>query len=118
MGKSLKTYTLKHLVYILLLVVPVWAGLFYAFISDEVYDNVDDGLKNQKINIIRQSYIDSTVLHTREFGINQFRILPTDSLQKANIFSRQMIYMEYDDEMEPYRVLRTGFYAPDGQPYS
>lgn len=118
MGKSLKTYTLKHLVYILLLVVAVWAGLFYAFILDEVYDNVDDGLKNQKINIIRQAYIDSTVLHTREFGINQFRILPTDSLQKANIFSRQMIYMEYDDEMEPYRVLRTGFYAPDGQPYS
>lgn len=118
MGKSLKTYTLKHLVYILLLVVAVWAGLFYAFILDEVYDNVDDGLKNQKINIIRQAYIDSTVLQTSEFGINQFRILPTDSLQKANIFSRQMIYMEYDDEMEPYRVLRTGFYAPDGQPYS
>lgn len=118
MGKSLKTYTLKHLVYILLLVVAVWAGLFYAFILDEVYDNVDDGLKNQKIHIIRQAYIDSTVLRTREFGINQFRILPSDSLEKTNRFSRQMIYMEYDDELEPYRVLRTGFYAPDGQPYS
>jgi len=118
MGKSLKNYTLRHLAYILLIVVAVWAGLFYAFILDEVYDNVDDGLKNQKINIIRQAYIDSTVLQTREFSINQFRILPTDSLQKANIFSRQMIYMEYDDEMEPYRVLRTGFYAPDGHPYS
>lgn len=118
MGKSLKNYTLKYLVYILLVVVAVWAGLFYAFILDEVYDNVDDGLKNQKINIIRQAYIDSTVLQTSEFGINQFRIRPTDSLQKANIFSRQMIYMEYDDEMEPYRVLRTGFYAPGDRPYS
>lgn len=118
MGKSLKNYTLKHLVYILLIVVAVWAGLFYAFILDEVYDNVDDGLKNQKINIIRQVYIDSTVLQTREFGINQFRILPSDSLRKVNIFSKEMIYMEYDDEMEPYRVLRTGFYAPDGLPYS
>ena len=118
MGKSLKTYTLKHLVYILLVVVAVWAGLFYAFILDEVYDNVDDGLKNQKINIIRQAYIDSTVLQTREFGINQFRILPSDTLRKANVFSKEMIYMEYDDEMEPYRVLRTGFYAPNGLPYS
>jgi len=118
MGKSLKNYTLKHLVYILLVVVAVWAGLFYAFILDEVYDNVDDGLKNQKIHIIRQAYLDSTVLHTREFGINQFRILPSDSLRKTNVFSKQMIYMEYDDEMEPYRVLRTGFYAPDGRPYS
>jgi len=79
---------------------------------------VDDGLKNQKIHIIRQAYLDSTVLHTREFGINQFRILPSDSLRKTNVFSKQMIYMEYDDEMEPYRVLRTGFYAPDGRPYS
>lgn len=118
MGKSLKNYTLKHLVYILLIVVAVWAGLFYAFILDEVYDNVDDGLKNQKINIIRQAYMDSTVLRTREFGINQFRILPSDSLRKTNVFSKEMIYMEYDDEMEPYRVLRTGFYAPDGLPYS
>lgn len=118
MGKSLKTYTLKHLVYILLVVVAVWAGLFYAFILDEVYDNVDDGLKNQKINIIRQAYIDSTVLQTGEFGINQFRILPSDSLRKANVFSKEMIFMEYDDEMEPYRVLRTGFYAPNGLPYS
>ncbi len=118
MGKSLKNYTLKHLVYILLIVVGVWAGLFYAFILDEVYDNVDDGLKNQKINIIRQAYMDSTVLRTSEFGINQFRILPSDSLRKANVFSKEMIYMEYDDEMEPYRVLQTGFYAPDGQPYS
>jgi two-component system sensor histidine kinase QseC len=116
--KSLKNYTLKYLVYVLPVVVALWAGLFYAFILDEVYDNVDDGLKNQKLNIIRQAYLDSTVLRTQEFGINQFRILPTDSIDKANVYSREFIYMEYDAEMEPYRLLRTGFYGPDGQPYT
>lgn len=118
MGKSLKNYTLRYLVYTLLAIITVWAGLFYAFILDEVYDNVDDGLKNQKINIIREVYVDSTVLETKEFGINQFRILPTDSLIKENRFSKEMIYMEYDDELEPYRVLKTGFYAHNGLPYS
>lgn len=115
--KSLKNYTLKHLAYVLPLVVALWAGLFYAYILDEVYDNVDDGLKNQKINIIRQAYLDSTVLQTRTFGINQFRIYPTDSIEKANVYSREFIYMEYDAEMEPYRLLRTGFFGPNGQPY-
>ncbi len=118
MAKSLKNYTLKHLAYALPLVVAIWAALFYAFILDEVYDNVDDGLKNQKINIIRQAYLDSTILNTREYGVNQFRIIPTDSIQKKNVFSREFIYMEYDAEMEPYRILRTGFYGPDGQAYS
>lgn len=48
MAKSLKNYTLKHLAYALPLVVAIWAALFYAFILDEVYDNVDDGLKKSK----------------------------------------------------------------------
>lgn len=118
MGKSLKNYTIKYLVYILLIIIAVWAGLFYAVILDEVYDNVDDGLKNQKIQIIREVYVDSTLLITRDFGINQFKITPTDTLLKENRFTKEMIYMEYDDELEPYRVLRTGFYAPNGNPYS
>lgn len=118
MGNSLKTYTLKHLVYILLVIIAVWAGLFYAILLDEVYDNVDDGLKNQKINIIREAYADTTLLNIQDFGINQFRILPTDTLLKENRFSKELIYMEYDEELEPYRVLRTGFYAPSGKPYS
>src|SRR5690606_1597709 len=32
------------------------------------------------------------------------------------IFDNEFFYMPYDDEMEPYRVLRTGLYAPDQKP--
>src|SRR5690606_9185533 len=56
---------------------------------------------------------------SKEFGINQFRILPSeegDNIDKKH-FSREFFYMPYDDEDEPYRVLRTGFYSKEGQPY-
>ncbi len=117
MEKSLKNYTIKHLTITLLIVIAVWEVLFYALILDEVYDNVDDGLKNQKINILRAVYADSTLLDTKEFGVNQFIIIAADSISTKNVFSKEMTYMEYDDEMEPYRILRTGFYARNGKPY-
>ena len=50
-SSSLQNYTLRYLIVALLVVVAVWAGLFYAVILDEVYDNIDDGLKNSKIRI-------------------------------------------------------------------
>lgn len=118
---SLKNYTLRYLLIAFLLIMSLWALLFYAYILDEVYDNVDDGLKNQKIEILREVYLQEELLQTREFGINQFRILPAPAdkqLSEKNIFTRVFFYMPYDDDEEPYRVLSTIFYARDGKPYS
>src|SRR5690554_2370259 len=87
---------------------------------DEVYDNIDDGLKNQKIEIIREAYDNPELIKdTREFGINQFRILPANpsTFSDKNRFSNEEFYMHYDEEEEPYRVLRTGFYTRSGNPY-
>lgn len=116
---SLKNYTLRYFVFIILLVIAVWALLFYAFILDEVYDNVDDGLKNQKIEIIRETFKDPSLLKTDAFGINQYRILPIkqSAFNSSNILHNDMIYMPYDGEKEPYRVLTTAFYAVNGDPY-
>lgn len=119
MSISLKNYTLRYLVIAFLLIMAVWASLFYAYILDEVYDNVDDGLKNQKIEILREVYAHPELLQTREFGINQFRILPADedSYSKKNRLSSALFYMPYDEEEEPYRLLQTGFVGPDEQLY-
>lgn len=115
---SLKNYILKHLVVAFLVIMAIWAALFYAYLLDEVYDNVDDGLKNQKIEIIRETYENPSILKTNEYGINQFRVfIANKDFNKENRFSREFFYMPYDEEMEPYRVLRTGFYAIDGTPY-
>lgn len=120
MQVSLKNYTLRYLSIAFLVIITIWAALFYAFILEEVYDNVDDGLKNQKILILREVYEDPNLLETNEYGINQFRITPVadgDDFSEKNYLDNEFFYMPYDDEMEPYRVLRTGFYAPDQKPY-
>ncbi|TYR32974.1 HAMP domain-containing histidine kinase [Sphingobacterium phlebotomi] len=120
MQVSLKNYTLRYLSIAFLIIITIWAALFYAFILEEVYDNVDDGLKNQKILILREVYEDPNLLEINAYGINQFRITPVgdgDDFSEENYLDNEFFYMPYDDEMEPYRVLRTGFYAPDQKPY-
>lgn len=121
MAVSIKYYTNRFLVIAIWIIIAVWALLFYAFMMDEVYDNVDDGLKNQKIEIIREAFKNPSILEENQnYGINQFRILPTEDREglDKNHFSRVFMYMPYDEEDEPYRVLKTGFYSKDGLPYS
>lgn len=120
MKTSLKNYTFRYLVPMLLIVIGLWAFLFYHTIVDEVYDNIDDGLKNQKIEIIRQAFIDPEILKTADFGINQFRIAevqPT-AYSPLNRLTTEMVFMPYDGEYEPYRILRTGFTGPDRKYYT
>lgn len=89
---------------------------FYALMLEELYDNTDDGLKDQKIKIIRKAYENESILKQHQFDLNQYRITPvlvkdyleTDSFRNENFF------MEYDEEMEPYRVLETYFIDKNG----
>ncbi|MDV6167976.1 HAMP domain-containing sensor histidine kinase [Flavobacterium sp. DG1-102-2] len=117
---KLRNYTLRYLIIALLGVIAIWAGLFYAVILDEVYDNIDDGLKNSKILIIREAYANEKVLETKEFGINQYKMTP---LPKGTLydFSDKFIstfeFMEYDDDNEPVRLLETVFNDKNGNPY-
>ncbi|WP_027378892.1 sensor histidine kinase [Chryseobacterium daeguense] len=111
MKVSLKYYTLKYLVGILLLIIAVWAAIFYAYILDEVYDNVDDGLKDRKIQIVKAVYLDEKLLKSDEFGFNEFKITPVSpsDYKDKNKFYNKFFYMEYDDQDQPYRVLETDF---------
>ena len=116
MSITLKNYTLKFLATALLIVIAVWTSLFYALMLEELYDNTDDGLKDQKIQIIRKAYENESILKQHQFDLNQYRITPvlvkdyleTDSFRNENFF------MEYDEEMEPYRVLETYFIDING----
>ncbi|WP_449325440.1 sensor histidine kinase [Sphingobacterium populi] len=110
---------MRYLMIAIFAVMTIWALLFYAYILDEVYDNVDDGLRNQKINILRAVYEDPSLLQLREYAVNEFRITPLRDtvFDERNRFSHEFFYMPYDDEEEPYRVLTTMFYGPDKQTY-
>jgi len=119
MATSLKNVSIKRLAPLLLVVIGTWALLFYRFIIDEIYDNIDDGLKNQKIEIIREAYVNPELVKTTAYGLNQFKITPVekDIFEDKNKFSNQLIFMPYDGEDEPYRVLNTGFKGIDDNYY-
>lgn len=120
MHTSVKNFTNRFLVIAILIIMAIWALLFYAVIMDEVYDNIDDGLKNQKILIIREAYVNPDIIkNAKEFGINQFRIssVAEQEFTDNNRFSKELIYMPYDEDEEPYRVLRTGFHDREGNPF-
>lgn len=121
MKKTLKGYTLKYLVVALLAIIAIWAALFYAFILEEVYDNIDDGLKNRKIQIIRETYKNPDLLNISKFGIEEFKITPSTKKQftnNENEFKNEFIFMEYDDDLEPYRELKTFFTHSNGKSYA
>lgn len=96
---------------ILLVIIAVWAGLFYAYILDEVHDNVDDGLKDRKIQIIKAVYLNPELLKNNDFGFNEFKIMPITAGEYKNRsrLYNKMYYMEYDDKDQPYRVLEADF---------
>lgn len=114
--KSIKYFTLKYLVLAILMIIAIWTALFYAYLSDEIYDNVDDSLKSSKINIIRESYKNPEILKINEFGINQFRITPINSnrIDKTNYIFNDELYSEYEESEEPVRMLKTEFYDQFG----
>ncbi|MXN92231.1 sensor histidine kinase [Flavobacterium sp. Sd200] len=116
---SLQNYTLKYIVVALLFIIALWAGLFYAIILEEVYDNIDDGLKNSKILIEREAFANPAILNTPEFGINQFKIepLPKGTYDFSNKFTSTFEFMEYDDDDEPIRLLETVFNDAQGNPH-
>ncbi|MCO6148504.1 sensor histidine kinase KdpD [Flavobacterium sp. NRK1] len=116
---KLRNYTLRYLVIALLGVIAVWAGLFYAVMLEEVYDNIDDGLKNSKILITREAFANEKILNTPEYGINQFTIkpLPKGDYDYKDKFINTFEFMEYDDDDEPVRLLKTVFNDAHGNPH-
>ncbi len=118
MKVSLKNYTLRYLTIAFLIIMAIWASLFYAYILDEVYDNVDDGLKDRKDEILIHISNNNKLLDINEFGIEGFRVYPTkNKISHKTELSNEFFYMPYDGEEEPYRVLKTGFYATNGKSY-
>ncbi|MBE8728034.1 sensor histidine kinase [Flavobacterium hungaricum] len=116
---KLQNYTLRYLALTLLIVIPIWAGIFYVLILDEVYDNIDDDLKNSKIIIIRHAFVDKKLLNSPEFGINKFTIkpIPKGNYSSKDEFSSTKEFMEYDNDDEPIRILKTVFKDEAGNPY-
>ncbi|MBB1285815.1 HAMP domain-containing histidine kinase [Flavisolibacter sp. BT320] len=109
---KLLNYTTTYLAGVLLVIISIWAALFYYAMLDEIYDSIDDGLDNQKGLIIQKITVDSTLLKQQDFIEGGFLIREI-SAEKALNFRDQYIdttmYMQNEKEYEPVRLLRTVF---------
>ncbi|HYG15857.1 MAG TPA: HAMP domain-containing sensor histidine kinase [Bacteroidia bacterium] len=104
--------TLVYLSGVLLLLLAVWATIFYFEMLDEVYDSIDDGLDNYKTVIIQKAQTDSTVLHKTEFAESNYSIHEINAgyaLQFKETYNDTQLYMQNEADYEPVRLLTTVF---------
>lgn len=108
---SLKKYTLRYFSIIIPVVIALWAGSFYWLIIDEVYDNIDDGLKDTELRIKRALDENPDLLNTEEFGLANFKFtaLPAGEYDYGSHIYNSSMYMEYDGDDEPVRILQSLF---------
>ena len=105
-------YTTSWFALILFLILSVWATIFYFDILDEIYDSIDDGLANQKLLVIHKAARDPSVLERKEFedGYYKIREIPaTEAIGFTDTYLDTLMYMEYEEDYEPVRMLETVF---------
>lgn len=109
---KLLNHTTKYFSLALLVIIGVWAIVFYFNMLDEVYDSLDDGLDNYKLLIIEKAQKDSTVLYKTEFEESNYSIreLPkAAALQVHDMYKDTLMYMINEEDFEPVRILTTAF---------
>ena len=109
---KLLNYTSAYFAGILLLIISIWAGLFYYSMLDEIYDSMDDGLGNQKLLVIRKAAADTTILNHPEFEAGYYTIREIPFAKAAtytDTYQDTLMYMENEEDFEPVRMLRTAF---------
>jgi len=97
---------------ILLVVISVWAALFYVNMLDEIYDSMDDGLENQKMLVLRKAAQDSTVFAKTDFeeGYYKLKEVPFGrALAQKDVYQDTLMYMLNEKDFEPVRMLTTVF---------
>jgi len=109
---KLLNHTTKYFSIALLVIIGVWAVVFYFNMLDEVYDSLDDGLDNYKLLIIEKAQKDSTVLYKTEFEESNYSIreMPRyQALQVKDLYKDTLMYMVNEEDFEPVRILTTAF---------
>lgn len=109
---KLLNHTTQYFSIALLLIVGVWAVIFYINMLDEVYDSLDDGLDNYKLLIIEKAHKDSTVLHKTEFEESNYSIHEISkhlALSMRDHYRDTLLYMQNEEDYEPVRLLTTAF---------
>ncbi len=113
---KLLNQSLKHLSISILMIVSVWAAVFYINMLHEIKSSIDEGLENYKRLIIINTQKDSTILTKTYFDESFFTIREIEKERALLIKDRYidtLIFMQDADdeelEAEPVRMLSTAF---------
>jgi len=104
----------------LLLILSVWAIVFYIDMMDEVYDSLDDGLENHKMLIIHKAQEDQMIYQKSDFAESNYRLTPVEpsvAMSGLETYSDTSMYMVNEEDFEIVRMLTTYFQDNDGQYY-
>ncbi len=114
---KLLNYTTTYFAFLLLLIITVWALIFYWQMLDEIYDSMDDGLENQKMLVIQKAIKDPSILQKTNFddGYYTFRkVTKSDKiLSHRDQYRDTTMYMLNEDDFEPVRLLESIFRHED-----
>lgn len=117
---KLLNHTLSYLSVALLLVIGVWAFVFYINMLDEIYDSIDDGLANSKILIIDKVKTDTTLIHKTTFMESNYAIHEISQVNATpykDVYMDSVLFMQNESDYEPVRILKTAFRAQNGKYY-
>jgi signal transduction histidine kinase len=105
-------YTTSYFAIVLLLLISIWAVVFYYSMLDEIYDSIDDGLDNQKGLILQKVAIDSNILKKSNFDESDYAITgisPSAANSFHDVYMDTMMYMQNEKDYEPVRLLKSVF---------
>lgn len=113
---KLLNHTSRYFSIVLLIVIPIWAAVFYYSMLDEIYDSIDDGLDNQKGLILQKVETDSIVADKNYFDETDYLIreVPANSaIDQYDRYTDTLMYMQNEKSEEPVRMLTTAFTKND-----
>ncbi|WP_442591533.1 sensor histidine kinase [Pedobacter sp. AW31-3R] len=109
---NLLNYTLKYLYVTLLVVISIWAVIFYIRMIDEIRDSLDDGLENDKMLVIQKVAHDPATISRAGFDEHNYSIRQISKTLAKDVkddYRDTMMYTLNEKDLEPFRVLTTAF---------
>lgn len=97
----------------LIVILAIWAGLFYFALMDEVNDEVDDALEDYSEVIITRHLAGEKLPSHNNGSNNQYFLQEVDAAYAASrphiLYADSMIYITEKKETEPARIMTTIF---------
>lgn len=113
-------YTYTRLFSLLLVIFVLWGALFYWSMIDEVMDETDDRLLNNKGLVVHRMLQQPERLQQSDTISDNYRIRRISEMEGVNLrdsFYDTKIYIQIENEYEPVRVYKSSFKDNAGQFY-